>query len=128
MDGAVLQITTSVGNVTHRITLMRRILHVIVAETMQHQRQINPLRSCDGIGLIRYEVFVKSVIAVLRQFANNTFALIIQIVSAEAHAAMESPRGGIGSIQQLGYHRILYLITYVAYLVALTGSHINRCT
>ena len=55
---------------------------------------------------------------------------------------MQSPRGGIGNIQQFGYRRILYVILNTAYHIALTRMqvkggaqllafnfliHINRC-
>ena len=124
MDNAVFHTTTSIGNIAHRIALMRGVRHLIITEAVQHQRQVNQLCSCDGIGLIRNKVLVEPVVAALCQLVNDTLALTVQIVGIETHTAMQSPRSSIGDIQQLGNNRVLNVITHTPNLITLARMQI----
>ena len=50
------------------------------------------------------------VVPVLCQFVDNTLAFTVQILGIETHAAMQSPRGGIGRIQQFGNGSVLNIV------------------
>ena len=128
MDNRIVGIATMEADVADSVLQVIGVGHLIVAETVQHQREVNAGCSRNRVGPVRDEVLVETVITRICQQLGDTLALIVEGLQTEGHSAVQATILGLVHLQNLRYHRILYVVIDVTERINVTRMNIVRGT
>ena len=123
MDNRIVGIATMETDVTDSVLQVSGVGHLIVAETVQHQRQVNTGSTGDRVRPVSDEVLVKTVITRIGQQLGDTLALIVEGLQTEGHPTLQATILGFVHLQNLRYHRILYVVIDVTERI--NGTRMN---
>ena len=123
MDNRIVGIATMETDVTDSVLQVSGVGHLIVAETVQHQRQVNTGSTGDRVRPVSDEVLVKTVITRIGQQLGDTLALIVEGLQTEGHPTLQATILGFVHLQNLRYHRILYVVIDVTERI--NGARMN---
>ena len=128
MNNRIVGVATAEADVTDSVLQVIGVSHLIVAETVQHQRQVNAGCSRNRVGPVRDEVLVETVITRIGQQLGDTLALIVEGLQTEGHPTVQATILGFVHLQNLGNNCVLNVIIYTTERINVTRMNIVRGT